>query len=122
MNEDKLLAETQTIPAAGGPPAGAFPADQARLQADMQEFAELFPELAKDPRGIPQEVWAQVRQGRSLLGAYIRCLLARQGGGEARRQEMDRWNAGTAARSTGSMRSAESGLSGRDAFLQGFSD
>lgn len=98
------------------------PAYADRRRADLLEFAELFPEMAQDPQSIPQEVWDEVRRGRSLVGAYVRYLLGRREGGDRYRRETDRRNADTAARSTGSMRSAESGLGGRDPFLQGFLD
>ncbi len=117
MDEAKLQTTAQTAPR-----AGLTGAEEDRRRADLQEFAETFPEAAQDPRSIPQEVWNEVRQGRSLVGAYARYLLSRRESEDRQRRDTDRWNADTAARSTGSMRSAESGLGGRDAFLQGFAD
>lgn len=117
MDEAKLQTAAQNTPR-----AGHTGAEEDRRRADMQEFAEMFPEVAQDPQSIPQEVWDEVRRGRSLVGAYARYLLTRRESEDRHRRETDRWNADTAARSTGSMRSAESGLSGRDAFLQGFLD
>ena len=85
-------------------------------QREMREFWELFPEAAEDPQSIPPEVWEEVRGGKSLLAAYVKYFLAQTRGEEdSLRQNQER-----AARSTGSMRSADSGMSGKDAFLRGF--
>ena len=91
--------------AAAGTGSGGF-ADAFR-QADVREFWETFPEAARNPQSIPPEVWAEVRRGRTLMGAYAR---------------YSRQQAAGAACSTGSMRTTESGLGGRDPFLSGFQE
>lgn len=96
-----------------------------RFLEDIREFSEIFPEAAQDPQSIPQEVWEEVRGGMSLVGAYARYVntLSRRELEDLRRsREEERRGAGSEPRSTGSMRSADRGLSGRDAFLQGFQD
>ena len=96
-----------------------------RFLEDIRECSEVFPEAAQDPQSIPQEVWEQVRGGMSLVGAYARYIntLSRRELEDLRqRREEERHGAGNGDRSTGSMRSADRGLSGRDAFLQGFQD
>ena len=50
--------------------AQARAAADARRNADIAEFQRLFPDAAKDPKAIPQEVWASVRSGMSLVSAY----------------------------------------------------
>lgn len=47
-----------------------------RIQADLAEFRELYPDI--DPEKVPAEVWAQVQGGKALTDAYMRYDLRRQ--------------------------------------------
>lgn len=96
-----------------------------RREAEVREFMETFPEAAQDPRSIPPEVWAEVRNGRSLVAAYGRYSAARVRAVReaAQRQEAARrLNGENMARSTGSMRSAGEGSKARDPFLEGWEE
>lgn len=42
----------------------------AKRDADIAEFMKAYPELASDPKNVPQEVWDAVNKGESLLNAY----------------------------------------------------
>lgn len=42
----------------------------AKRDADIAEFMKAYPELASDPKNVPQEVWDAVNKGESLLSAY----------------------------------------------------
>lgn len=42
----------------------------AKRDADIAEFMKAYPELASDPKNVPEEVWAAVRNGESLVSAY----------------------------------------------------
>ena len=42
----------------------------AKRDADIAEFMKAYPELASDPKNVPQEVWDAVNRGESLLSAY----------------------------------------------------
>lgn len=109
----------------------ALRAEQARMEAenrrkaDITEFQKTFPEAAKDPGSIPGQVWADVRNGSSLVAAYARFAVqqARQNAEAARHEaaaaQQGRVNAG---RSTGSMKGAGDGPKGKDPFLDGFGD
>lgn len=97
----------------------------SRRQADIQEFQQTFPEAAKDPNSIPPQVWADVRNGSSLVAAYARYAVqqARQDAATAKRETASvQQNQKNAARSTGSMRSAGDGLKSKDPFLEGWGD
>ena len=97
----------------------------SRRQADIQEFQQTFPEAAKDPNSIPPQVWADVRNGSSLVAAYARYAVqqARQDAADAKRETASvQQNQKNAARSTGSMRSAGDGLKSKDPFLEGWGD
>lgn len=98
---------------------------EARMAADLREFQEIFPEAARDPGSIPREVWAEVRNGRSLVGAYARYYrgTARRAAEQAANQEAAwRQNRENAVRSVGSMRSAGEDSGARDPFLQGWEE
>lgn len=98
---------------------------EAKREAEVREFMETFPEAAQDPRSIPPEVWAEVRNGRSLVAAYGRYSAAqvRTAREAAQRQEAARrLNGENTARSTGSMRSAGEGNGARDPFLEGWEE
>lgn len=97
----------------------------SRRQADIQEFQQTFPEAAKDPNNIPPQVWADVRNGSSLVAAYARYAVqqARQDAADAKRETASvQQNQRNAERSTGSMRSAGDGLKSKDPFLEGWGD
>ena len=97
----------------------------SRRQADIQEFQQTFPEAAKDPNSIPPQVWADVRNGSSLVAAYARYAVqqARQDAADAKRETASvQQNQRNAERSTGSMRSAGDGLKSKDPFLEGWED
>ena len=42
----------------------------AKRDADIAEFMKAYPELASDPKNVPNEVWEAVNKGESLLSAY----------------------------------------------------
>lgn len=98
-------------------------AAEARRRADIAEFQQTFPDVAKDPQSIPPEVWADVRAGSTLVAAYGKYALtmfqqARQTAAHnAAAATQNQVNAG---RSTGSMKSAGEGSKGCDPFLEGF--
>mgnify|MGYP001635531010 CR=1 FL=1 len=97
----------------------------SRRQADIQEFQQTFPEAAKAPNSIPPQVWADVRNGSSLVAAYARYAVqqARQDAADAKRETASvQQNQRNAERSTGSMRSAGDGLKSKDPFLEGWGD
>lgn len=97
----------------------------SRRQADIQEFQQTFPEAAKDPNSIPPQVWADVRNGSSLVSAYARYAVqqARQDAAAAQRETASvQQNQKNAARATGSMQSAGDGLKSKDPFLEGWGD
>lgn len=100
-------------------------AADARMQADLREFREVFPDAAADPASIPKEVWAEVRGGRSLVGAYARYHEAKvraDADAAAQKAAAQRQNAENAARSAGSMRSAGAEAASRDPFLEGWNE
>ena len=94
-------------------------AEQRRM-ADIQEFQKTFPDAAKDPKSIPQEVWDGVRSGLSLVASYARWQVARAKE-QAAKAEHDasavQQNQKNAARSTGSMKSAGADNKNKDPFL-----
>ena len=95
----------------------------SRRQADIQEFQQTFPEAAKDPNSIPPQVWADVRNGSSLVAAYARYAVqqARQDAADAQRETASvQQNQRNAERSTGSMRSAGDNSKTRDDFGDAF--
>lgn len=42
----------------------------AKRDADIDAFMKAYPDLAADPKALPQEVWDAVKGGESLLNAY----------------------------------------------------
>lgn len=42
----------------------------AKRDADIDAFMKAYPDLAADPKNLPQEVWDAVKGGESLLNAY----------------------------------------------------
>lgn len=102
---------------------------QERVQADIREFMNVFPDAARKFRKIPQEVWDAVNGGMSLVAAYARYNQTQsnaqaQAAEEAqRRQEAVRQQTQkNAAASTGSMKSAGSNHGPKDAFLEGWDE
>lgn len=96
---------------------------RAEAEADIQEFQQTFPEAAKDPNSIPPQVWADVRNGSSLVAAYARYAVqqARQDAADAKRETTSvLQNQRNAERSTGSMRSAGDNSKTRDDFGDAF--
>lgn len=79
----------------------------AKRDTDIAEFMKAYPELASDPKNVPNEVWEAVNKGESLLNAYrayeikaLRAELEQQkaaAADEKRKQE-------NKSRSTGSQR------------------
>lgn len=123
--------EAVAAPAAEGTAADAAPplpaadgaADEARRRDEAAEFLREYPEAARDPQGIPQEVWRAAAAGSRLSVAYARYVLA-QARAELQRERSAReaaeQNGRNAARSTGSMHSAGERGRGQDAFLEGW--
>ena len=97
----------------------------ARRRADVAEFQKTFPDAAKDPKSIPAEVWADVRNGSTLVAAYAKYTVAQakvaQQAAE-QRAESTAQNQKNAVRSTGSMKSAGENLNSKDPFLEGWGD
>ena len=89
--------------------AQARAAADARRSADIAEFQKLFPDAAKDPKAIPQEVWANVQSGMTLVSAYSKYAVEQA---NAARQAAEQkasaasQNQANASRATGSMVSA----------------
>lgn len=103
--------------------AQARAAAEARRNADIAEFQRLFPDAAKDPKAIPQEVWAAVRSGMSLVSAYSKYAVDQA---NAARQAAEQkaaasaQNQQNASRSTGSMQSAGDPRASKDPFMEGW--
>lgn len=95
----------------------------ARRRADIAEFQKAFPDAAKEPDKIPQEVWADVRRGMSLVTAYAKYAVkqaderAKAASVEAAAQQQ---NSRNADRATGSMKSAGGEKKAKDPFLEGW--
>ena len=99
-------------------------ADQRRA-AEIAEFQKTFPEAAKDPKSIPPEVWAEVKQGVSLVGAYAKYAIKNANAAKesAQREAASaKQNNKNAERSTGSMKSAGEESKSKDPFLAGWDD
>ena len=103
--------------------AQARAAADARRNADSAEVQRLFPDAAKDPKAIPQEVWASVRSGMSLVSAYSKYAVDQA---NAARQAAEQkaaasaQNQQNASRSTGSMQSAGEPRGSKDPFMEGW--
>ena len=100
-------------------------AAEQRRAADIAEFQKTFPEAAKDPKSIPPEVWAEVKQGTSLVVAYSKhaVKVANEAKDAAVREaSAAKQNTKNAERSTGSMRSAGEESKSKDPFLKGWDD
>ena len=103
--------------------AQAKAAADARRSADIAEFQKLFPDAAKDPKAIPQEVWANVQSGMTLVSAYSKYAVEQA---NAARQAAEQkasaasQNQANASRATGSMVSAGENTGSKDPFLAGW--
>lgn len=96
---------------------------ETRRRADILEFQKTFPDVAKDPKSIPQSVWAEVNQGASLVAAYSRYAIAQARTAQKtaeQKAEAVTQNRKNADRSTGSMKTAGDSSKGRDPFMDGF--
>ena len=89
---------------------------EARKQRDIQDFIREYPEQAKNPEALPQEVWAAVNKGETLVNAYrayelkeVKAQLEQQKIEAARKAQEEK----NRARSTGSL--STSGKSTADA-------
>lgn len=116
-------AQRQALENAQQSEAAARQREDARRMADIQRFQEKFPDAARDPKSIPQEVWEKVRSGVSLVESYQDYLLAQAETARAeaeQRAAASAQNQTNAVRTTGSMRSAGENLPSRDPFLEGW--
>ena len=98
-------------------------AAEARRNADIAEFQRLFPDAAKDPKAIPQEVWACVKSGMSLVSAYSKYSVDQANAArQAAEQKAAAYaqNQQNASRSTGSMQSAGETSGRKDPFMEGW--
>ena len=118
----KEAAEAQRQQAANQAQQAQNDAD-ARRRADIAEFQKTFPDAAKDPKSIPAEVWADVRNGSTLVASYAKFAVA-QAKAEAKaaeqKAETTSQNQRNAGRSTGSMKSAGDSVASKDPFLEGW--
>lgn len=120
----KEAEETQRRQAANQAQKARNDAD-ARRRADIAEFQKTFPDAAKDPKSIPAEVWADVRNGSTLVAAYAKYAVAQanaKANAAEQRAETTSQNQKNAGRSTGSMKSAGENLNSKDPFLEGWGD
>lgn len=96
---------------------------EERRRADLLEFQQTFPDAAKDPKSIPQEVWADVRNGASLVSAYAKYAvskaLADKQTAEQKAAAVEQ-NQKNTARAAGSMKSAGEPSKSKDPFLDGW--
>jgi hypothetical protein len=101
---------------------------QAKVQADLREFAKAFPDIYEkakgDPKAIPDEVWADVNSGKlSLTAAYSKYAVKQakaEAEAAAKTAATAKQNEANASRSTGSMKSAGSDTVNKDPFLDGW--
>jgi hypothetical protein len=76
---------------------------KAKRDADVKEFVEAYPTV--DPKTIPKEVWDDVKQGKSLLAAYVKhenAKLKAELDAEKAKLEAEKKNAENKSKSTGS--------------------
>lgn len=102
-------------------------AEQERINRDLVEFQRAFPDAydnaKKDPKSIPDSVWAEVKNGLSLTAAYSRYAVEQARASVKTAQETVKTVQQTqknAQRSTGSMKSAGNDSRNVDPFLAGF--
>ena len=118
-------AEESARAAKANEAANAQSAADQRRAAEIAEFQKTFPEAAKDPKSIPPEVWAEVKQGVSLVGAYAKYAIKNANAAKesAQREAASaKQNNKNAERSTGSMKSAGEESKSKDPFLAGWDD
>ena len=89
-----------------------------RVKSDIDAFMKAYPELAADPKNLPQEVWDAVKAGEPLLSAYrayeikeLKAQIEKQKA-EAEKQKQKEINK---SRSTGSM--STKGSKAEDSFF-----
>ena len=114
VNERKAAAEKAT---------NAQTAEQQRRAADIAEFQKTFPEAAKDPKSIPPEVRAEVKNGASLVAAYSKYAVKTANAAKdaaMREAASAKQNNKNAERATGSMKSAGEESKSKDPFLSGW--
>jgi hypothetical protein len=97
---------------------------EQRRQADIEAFRKIYPDAAKDPKGIPAEVWQRVNEGMNLVAAYAvydaKQARAAQAAAEQKAAAAMQ-NHANAARTTGSMHSSGDNTKvSKDAFLDGW--
>ena len=97
---------------------------EQRRQADIEAFRKIYPDAAKDPKGIPAEVWQRVNEGMNLVAAYAvydaRQARAAQAAAEKKAAAAAQ-NQTNAQRSTGSMHSSGDNTKvSKDPFLEGW--
>lgn len=97
---------------------------EQRRQADIEAFRKIYPDAAKDPKGIPAEVWQRVNEGMNLVAAYAvydaRQARAAQAAAEQKAAAAVQ-NHTNAQRSTGSMHSSgDNNKVSKDPFLEGW--
>lgn len=100
-------------------------AEEQRRAADIAEFQKTFPEAAKDPKSIPPEVWAEVKNGASLVAAYSKYAVKTANAAKdaaMREAASAKQNNKNAERATGSMKSAGEESKSKDPFLMGWDD
>lgn len=102
-------------------------AEQERINRDLVEFQRAFPDAydnaKKDPKSIPDSVWAEVKNGLSLTAAYSRYAVEQARASVKTAQETVKTVQQAhknAQRSTGSMKSAGNDSRNIDPFLAGF--
>lgn len=115
LEHDKIVQEYQTE-------------KQIREQKEKEqkmylEFLEAYPDVK--PEDVPAEVWKEVKEGRSLLDAYVRYENKRLKDEMAKfqqQQQNQQANQTNAASSTGSARDIGSAGKPKDPFEEGFDD
>ena len=124
--EDREAAVTAKE-AAQNESRSAAEAQKAKVDSDLKEFKEAFPNIyeqaVKDPKAIPETVWTDVQKGMSLTAAYARYAVAQaeqNAKASAEKAQSAEQNVKNASRTTGSMKSAGSDSALKDDFLMGF--
>ena len=86
---------------------------KAKREADVKEFVEAYPTV--DPKTIPKDVWEDVKQGKSLLAAYVKhenAELKARLEAEKQKAETEKKNKENKSKSTGSKSTAGNTKSG----------
>lgn len=97
---------------------------EERRRAEVREFLAVFPEAARNPNGIPAQVWQAVDRGFSLTAAYVLYLRSASRAPASAAYAPDRppRQSPPPPASTGSMRSAGVPQRPKDPFLQGWDE